>query len=193
MSDLVKADQVIVKGSLASVAKANGITVAEAFCNARLVVLLDTSASMRAADAPGHTERYKAACNELAKLQAKNPGTVAVFSFSSSCVFAPNGVPQFLMESTDLANALKTVKKADDLGLDFCVVSDGEPDDSEAALKQAGKFKSKISTIFIGPEDGPGRLFLEKLAQVSGGKSATQTPETLNLLSDTLSLQLLTA
>lgn len=193
MGALTKADQTIVKGSLASVAKTSGITVAEALCNAKLVVLLDTSASMSACDAPGQTERYKAACNELAKLQVRNPGAVAVFSFSSSCVFAPSGIPQFLQASTDLAGALRTVKKADDLGLDFCVISDGEPDDSEAALKQAGKFKSKISTIFIGSEDGPGRDFLDKLARVSGGESATQTPETLNLLSDTLSLQLLTA
>ena len=175
----------IVKGSLSSIAKAKGITTGEAFANAKLIVLLDTSASMSRQDAPGGQERYRAAVNQLAKLQAERQGEVVVVSWSTHAQYAPNGIPAFLGESTDLANALKFVKHADGL-FEFCVISDGEPDDEKAALAIASKFKSKISTIYIGPEDGAGRDFLRRLAATAKGTSGTCETQNLNLLSESV-------
>lgn len=186
MHELIRTDGPTVKGSLASVAKQTGITVAEAFMSAKLVVLVDTSASMSSDDAPGGQSRYRAACNELAKLQAQNPGAVAVFSFSSVARFCPNGIPDFQQECTDVLTALRAIKKADGL-LEICLISDGQPTcDEGECLAYAAKFKSRISTIFVGPEDGPGREFLQKLALASGGQHWQQSAQELGQLSATV-------
>lgn len=56
----------VVKGSLSDVAKATGASLAETFLSADVIVLVDTSSSMEAHDAPGGLSRYDAACKELA-------------------------------------------------------------------------------------------------------------------------------
>ena len=51
----------------------------------------------------------------------------------------------------------------------FVIISDGEPDSEAEALDVASEFESRIDCVYIGPEFGNGRDFLERLAEISGG------------------------
>lgn len=164
----------IVKGSLADQARANNTSLAESFLSAALIVIVDTSGSMGACDSRGRRSRYDVACEELADLQRSMPGKVAVIAFSSDVEFAPGGMPPYLGASTDLAGALRFAHVADTPGMRFVVISDGEPDDSAAALAEAKTYTNRIDTIYVGPEASPhGRKFLQLLAKCSGGQSVT--------------------
>lgn len=164
----------LVKGSLAAIATEAHTSLAETFVNAECVVLVDTSGSMSAADAPGGRARYDQACAELEALQAALPGKIAVISFSDNSLFCPNGRPFFLRGRTNLANALDYARIADVPGIRFIVISDGEPDSEHDALAAARKYRNRIDTIFVGPEDRPlGRDFLTRLAKASGGQAIT--------------------
>ena len=164
----------IVAGSLADQARTNNTSLAESFLSAALIVIVDTSGSMGATDSRGGRSRYDVACAELADLQRTMPGKVAVIAFSSDTVFVPGGVPPFLGGGTDLAGALQFAHVADTPGMRFVVISDGEPDDSAAALTVTSTFAARIDTIYVGPEANPsGRHFLQQLAKSSGGKSVT--------------------
>jgi Mg-chelatase subunit ChlD len=164
----------IVPGSLQSIATANGTSIAESFVAADTIVLVDTSASMETVDSVAEgrkTSRYVRACAELTRLQATLAGKIAVVSFSGHAVFCPGGVPTMLGHNTDLAEALRFVRVADDCDMTFVVISDGNPDDTDAALREARKFTSVISTVFVGPPDGWGEDFLKQLATASGGQA----------------------
>jgi len=164
----------IITGSITAVAYKERKSIAEQLLGATTIVIVDTSGSMDIRDSRGKRRRYDVACEELAKLQADNPGKLAVVSFSNSAYFCPGGVPIFLGGDTDLARALQFVRSWDGTGLAFIVVSDGEPNDEQAALREAQTFKSPISTVYVGPEtDRSGALFLRRLAEMSGGKHAT--------------------
>lgn len=163
----------IVPGSLQDQATAAGGSLAETFLNCDLVVLVDTSGSMIDADAPGGRRRYDAACDELAKLQASQPGKIGVIGFSSYPEFCPGGKPPFQKGGTDLAAALDYANLIDGL-CELVVISDGQPDNPEAALRSARAYKaSKISTVYVGPEGGAGQEFLRKLAAANRGQSVT--------------------
>jgi Mg-chelatase subunit ChlD len=194
MKIVSNASNLMVKGSLASIAKADHKSIAESFLNVDKVILIDASGSMAATDATEGQSRWKCALNQLARLQSSQPGKIAVLPFSSSVEFAPTGIPNFLGEGTDVAMALMFIRPIDGLDIDIVLISDGEPNDASAALAIAGKFKSKIYTIFIGPSgfDGAmGREFLRQLAVVSGGKSVSQDLQELHFLSETV-IKLLT-
>jgi len=175
----------IVPGSLQAIATANGGSLAESFVTCDHCIIVDTSGSMGAVDSEpartinegrkrGQTKtRYERACDELKTLQATLPGKIAVISFSSGVEFCPSGVPTNLGSSTDLAGALKFARVADDCDMSFTVISDGQPDSEEAALREAAKYTSKISTVFCGSAGGPGEEFLRRLAQASGGQAVT--------------------
>ena len=163
----------IIPGSLSAVTRDNRTTIAESFINADTIILVDTSGSMGIID--DHNagiDRYTRACQELAKLQASLPGKIAVLAFSSTVVFCPSGTPTFLMAGTDLAGALKFIRVADDCDMRFIVISDGAPESERDALREAKRFTSVISTIFIGAEGDPGQSFLAKLAAASGGQAS---------------------
>lgn len=163
-------DKNIAKGSVADVARANGTTVAKAFLAADVVVIVDTSGSMGARDSRGGNSRYDIAVEELRKVQERNPGAVAVVSFSDSVEFCPDGNPINLSGGTDVESALKYVKQVDGM-VKFVLISDGEPDDEQDALNVAKTFKSKVNTIYVGPEIGNGgRDFLRRLANLTGGQ-----------------------
>ena len=165
----------IVKGSLTDIAKQTGASLAETFLSADVIVLVDTSSSMQAMDAPGGKTRYDAACAELANLQATIPGKVAVISFASTgdVIFCPNGQPFNLEGGTGLASALEFAKIADVPDMRFVVISDGQPDSEREALKVAASYQNRIDTIFVGPEGAPGRTFLAKLASAKNGQAVT--------------------
>lgn len=164
----------LVKGSIGAIAKDSGKSLAHTFVYADVVVLVDTSGSMGTADSRGGLTRYAVACDELAALQASLPGKVAVISFSDRTMFCPDGVPFNLRGGTDLAGALRFAKIADVPGMRFILISDGEPTEPQAALREAAKYRAKIDVIYVGSELNPaGRGFLTRLARQSGGQTVT--------------------
>ena len=164
----------LVPGSIAAIALQSGKSIAESFVNADCIVIVDTSGSMASHDSRGGRSRYDVACEELKNLQNSLPGKIAVLSFSTTVEFCPSGVPFDFGGGTDMSKALKFAKMADVPDMSFIVISDGEPDDPNETLTIARSFKSKISTIYVGPENQPlGRDFLNRLAQASGGQSIT--------------------
>lgn len=163
----------IVIGSLSAIAKQQNKSIAETFINADLVAIVDTSGSMISNDSQGGKTRYEVACEELAALQANHPGKIAVIAFSDDVIFCPSGVPFYFGNGTDMARALEFAKIADVPGMNFVLISDGEPKDEKKTLQVAQTYQNKISTIYVGPEDEPaGREFLRRLAASTGGKSA---------------------
>lgn len=164
----------IIIGSLGALAKQEGKSIAETFVNADLIVIVDTSGSMSTHDSRGGKSRYDVACEELASLQATHPGKIAVLSFSDSTIFCPAGIPTYLGGRTDMAQALRFAKIADVPGMQFILISDGEPNDEQETLAVAKTYRNKISTIYVGPEDQPaGREFLRRLAEATGGQNIT--------------------
>lgn len=160
----------IVPGSLTYIARQENKSLAETFVNADLVVIVDTSASMNSRDSRGGKSRYQVACDELAYLQANHPGKIAVIAFSDDVIFCPSGTPNYLGGDTDMAKALQFAKVADVPGMQFVVISDGEPNDEEKTLAVARTYRNKISTIYVGPESHPaGQDFLKQLANATGG------------------------
>ena len=174
MSHAIDTRRAIVTGSIADVAQRSRQSLAQTFVGAECVILVDTSGSMGSADSRGGRTRYDVACEELAALQGAMPGKIAVLSFASNAMFCPDGTPFNQQGGTDLAGALQFARMADVPGIRFIVISDGEPDDAAAALAEAGRYKSRIDVIFVGPETSPaGRNFLGQLARASGGQQVT--------------------
>lgn len=163
----------IVPGSLGAIAQRTGASLAESFMNAELVAIVDTSGSMNSRDARGGRQRYEVACDELATLQKAHTGKIAVISFSDRAQFCPAGIPMYMGNLTDLAGALRFAKVCDAATMRFVVVSDGEPNDAEAALSVARTYQGRIDTVFVGPEGGRGAAFLQRLAAAQGGRTAT--------------------
>lgn len=163
----------LVPGSIGAMAQQGNKSIAEIFSSlTEVIALVDVSGSMDSHDSRDGRSRYEVACEELAKLQAKLPGRIAVVAFSSDFVFVPSGQPPFLCSGTDLAKALKFVNVADGT-VRFIVISDGQPNDPQQALKIARTFKSRIDVVYTGPEgDRSGARFLEELATCAGGKYA---------------------
>lgn len=164
---------IIVPGSLADSAAKDNVSLAETFLSADAVILCDVSGSMEARDSRDGKSRFDVLKEELAHLQATKPGKLAVIAFSSWPVFEPGGEPVFLGGGTDLAGALRFAKVADVSDVQFYVISDGRPDDEADALAVARGYQGKIHCIYVGPEDGSGQKFLERLSQAAGGRFAT--------------------
>lgn len=162
-----------VAGSLADTAEKANQSLAETFLGADAIVICDTSGSMGSHDSQGGRKRYDVLLEELAHLQASQPGKLAVIAFSSSVQFIPGGQPPYLGGGTDLAGALRFSRVADVDGMKFFVISDGIPNSKEGALAEARRYKGAISCIYVGPEGGSGQKFLEKLARSAGGRFAT--------------------
>jgi len=164
----------IIQGSLGAVAQQNGTSIAESFVNADAIIVVDTSSSMGQHDSRGGKSRYDVACEELKTLQANMPGKLALLSFSDEILFCPNGIPFNYDGMTDLAKALKFAKMGDlASGMRFIVISDGEPNDEDEALKVAKTYRNRIDTIFVGPEGSSGADFLKRLAKASHGQTVT--------------------
>lgn len=164
----------LVPGSLSHIARQSGATLAETFIDAECIILVDTSGSMGDRDSRGGRSRYDIACEELALLQERNAGKIAVISFSDHAVFCPSGTPVNLERGTNMHDALSFAKIADVPGIRFILISDGEPDDERKTLRIAKRYRNRIDTIYVGAESRPyGRDFLQELSALSGGLSTT--------------------
>jgi len=166
----------------------NGRSIAETFAmDVAAIVMIDTSGSMAATDCQNGQMRHTVACNELRKLQREIPGKIAIIEWSSSHAFCPGGVPgPPIGWTTDMAGVLAFVHRADDTGIKLILISDGHPDCEQSALNQARLFRSKIDTVFIGPENDPGADFLRRLAALTGGVAKTQSAREIINLADTV-------
>lgn len=165
---------VAVPGSLADTAATRGQSLAESFVSADAIIICDVSGSMAAYDARGGRSRYDVALEELAALQARLPGRVAVIAFSHDVIFVPGGQPPLLGMGTDLARALRFAKVADVEGIRFVLISDGVPDSEHDALAVARTYSNRIDVVYCGPESQPyGRDFLARLAAATGGQAVT--------------------
>lgn len=136
------------------------------------VILFDRSDSMSQKDAPGGVTRFEMACSELAKLQASCPGRIAIVQFNDDVGLMPGGVPDAPASGTDLARALSYLRnnQMDMPGMRVIVISDGEPNHEEDALRVATQFQNRIDVVYCGPESMPaGREFLRRLSAMSGG------------------------
>lgn len=175
-----------ITGSLLAEAQSTGASLAETFLSCDLIALVDVSSSMFACDAARGRSRYDVACDELARLQATHPGKIGVIAFSTLPQFCPGGVPPEPGGGTDLAEALDYAHVADGCGIQFVVISDGEPNDEARALRAAKRYQSRIDCIYIGPEGGAGADFLRRLSAASGGTYSSnkvhQIAETVNRL-----------
>lgn len=182
----------LVRGSLKDISMNSGASLAETFMGVDALVLVDISASMGDSDCQGDRRRYDVACEQLVRLQNDLPGKIGLIAWGTYPYFCPGGLPKEPAGTTDLSSALDYIKPADGCGIKIIIISDGEPDDRESALRKAGKFKSKLDCIYVGPEIGYGRLFMQELAAMSGGICASQSVKEIAQLSKTVT-QLLKA
>jgi Mg-chelatase subunit ChlD len=180
----------LVKGSLSDLAARDGATLAESFLSVDAILIVDVSGSMTARDAPDGQSRHEAAESELRRLQETMPGKLAVVCFSDSAEFCPAGIPRRMDSGTNLAGALRFVQAADDTGMRFVVISDGQPDDENATLDVARQFTSRIDTVYIGPEGGTGRAFLQRLALVSETRGQYAESKAPGMLAEQVTLLL---
>ena len=163
--------QITIAGSQLDNAQKKGISVAKSFLDAEIVIIFDNSGSMMATDAPGGMSRKDYAQKQMTTIQGKNPGKVALICFADRTEYAPSGSIINVGGTTDLAGALKFARVADDCGLKILVISDGEPNNSQAALDVAKTYKTKIDALYCGSEGNwsGGREFLQRLTDATGG------------------------
>jgi hypothetical protein len=181
----------IVYGSLGYLEQ-QGKSIAESFLSLGAIVMIDISLSMDTCDCQNGQTRYQVACDELRRLQRQIPGKVGVIEWASGHAFMPGGVPSLPCGSTNLTSVLEFVKQADDCGITLILISDGEPDNEITAMDMARKFRSKIDTIYIGPEGGPGADFLRRLSSLTGGQSVNNTTRGIVTLAQTVTKLLTT-
>ena len=118
-------------------------------------LLLDVSGSMESNCGDGRSK--------LAALKAIAQEFLGTrqFSFSDECVERP---PQYAESNTNMARAFATIKSA---GITHVVlITDGQPDSEDAALRAAVGLT--IDIVYVGPQPEP--PFLARLAQLTGGQ-----------------------
>ena len=158
-----------VAGSIDDCAAKSGQSRSLVAANIEAVVACDYSGSMAAGDSRGGMTRWEAMSIELRKLQASYPGKILVIGFSDNAYKFYNGMIPEPHSSTNMVDALDLMEEYDDTGIVLFMISDGAPDAEDRVLQKARTFKSKINTIFVGPEGDEGAEFLKRLAKATGG------------------------
>lgn len=131
-----------------------------------VMLLIDTSASMGIALPNGkrRIDALREVVRDLA-LGAEVP-MIAFGSIDGDEVCFVHDVPE-PAGGTPLALAIATAKQ---YGANrVVVISDGEPNDSQAAFMQADEFKGRIDVVFVGNADAHGSIVLNELARRTGG------------------------
>lgn len=176
----------LVRGSLQDISISGRTSLAQAFLGVSALILIDVSYSMNQDDCPGGRKRFTVAQEQLIKLQRDLPGKIGVVAWSSTAYFCPGGLPTEPFGGTNLVNALTFVRPADGCQIKIIIISDGEPDAPDQTLDIARNFKSKLDTIYVGPETGHGRDFLRRLADASGGQSVSQSVREIPQLAESV-------
>lgn len=136
-----------------------------------LLLICDVSGSMNRTDCVYGRRRIDVLRDAIANLEA---GSLIIVAFSDSA-WVVNEIPE-PGGSTNMAAGIAQAKIFC-LGRRVILLSDGEPDNKDAALAEATSFGQPISTIYCGPEGGAGEDFLRKLSSVTGGKFGNLPPE----------------
>lgn len=163
----------IIKGSLQQIALSTNQPLAKVLLKVDCVIIIDVSSSMDERDPKTSETYYTTACRELETLQGQLAGRIALIAFNDTPTFCPQGTPPKPKGLTDLAKALEFAKTFDVSGVRFILISDGEPNSEEQALKVAQTYKNRIDVIFVGAKGSTGERFLQSLATVKNGQSMT--------------------
>lgn len=132
----------------------------------RNILLLDVSGSM-AAYAEGHTRRIDALWTIVQELRSNNVGFRCA-TFSDVTKWAELVECPELEGGTNLADAFYFVRKIEPMQI--TVVTDGEPNDEQAALNAAQSIGCKVNVMFVGsPSDTHAKAFCAHLASLCGG------------------------
>lgn len=162
MADLVKNETALSPASRKLDRLINKRTMAQ-----RVVLVLDRSGSMAsAADTPGE-RRIDALRGVVGNLRSKGIAfRQLVFDDSymwSDVIPEPGG-------GTNMGGALEFCAKI--APEHVIIVSDGQPDNQEYALRAAKALKCKVDVFYVGPSADTGsRAFLESLANSTGGSA----------------------
>ena len=107
------------------------------------------------------------------------------FSSDVYCNVDRNGnvdcvIPTSAHGSTDLAGAIRYMRGLAKRPERIVLISDGEPDDMSAAIREATGFSVPIDIIFIGQKGSPGERFMINLAKFTGGRQFTIEDKSAN-------------
>jgi len=185
----------IVTGSTADLAQKANISLAEAFMEVEVMVVLDVSYSMKADDAPGNKTREQYAQEQLTTLQQRYAGKVGLIAFADRAAYLPGGYVENvgLGSSTAISAGLQEAMGSSQALIPIFLITDGEPnyDDEEKTIKLAQELPGPLHCIYVGPEGGEGYFFLQRLGKAAGAESvkkATEIGSFLNELQDVLLL-----
>jgi len=168
-----------IEGSMADYQRKTGAGLAKSWLAVKAVVVVDISGSMSTQDAGDGHARVDVAKMELAKLQKKLQGQIAVVEFNYDARWRRDGSLGSPDGGTNLAGALDYVRELVGPGaprMQVVVVSDGSPDLEETALASARTLHAagaKISAVYVGPDHfEAGKRFLAQLAALGGGEAS---------------------
>lgn len=107
------------------------------------------------------------------------------FSSDVYCNVDRNGnvdcvIPTSAHGSTDLAKAIRHLRGLAKRPERIVLISDGDPDDPNAAIKEAVEFSVPIDIIFIGQKGSSGERFMINLAKFTRGKQFTIEDKSAN-------------
>jgi hypothetical protein len=135
----------------------------------KTILLCDLSGSMDAFVGESGKTRRNMLESALANLLPRHPGVI-VYAFGSDVqrVYEPQqGLPPVL-GSTDLAKALRALHVEQPKHV--VVISDGEPNNPDDAIRAALALVSRFSTVYCGDESNAAAIaFLKKLTLCSRG------------------------
>jgi hypothetical protein len=170
-----------IEGSMADYQRRTGAGLAKSWLQVKAVVVVDISGSMANRDGGDGHRRVDIAKMELAKLQKRMQGQIAVVEFNYDARYRRDGSLSEPDGGTNLRGALDYVAELVGPGLgrlQVVVVSDGLPDSQEPTI-EAGKRMAaagaRLSTVYCGPDTGTeaqsGKAFLRQLATAGAGSS----------------------
>lgn len=107
------------------------------------------------------------------------------FSSDVYCSVDRNGnvdctIPTSAHGSTDLARAIRYLRTLAKRPESLVLISDGEPDDMGAAIREAAGLSVPIDIIFIGQKGSSGERFMINLAQLTRGRQFTIEDKSAN-------------
>jgi hypothetical protein len=107
------------------------------------------------------------------------------FSSDVYCNVDRNGnvdcaIPASAHGSTDLAGAIRYLRGLAKRPERIVLISDGDPDDPNAAMREATGFSVPIDIIFIGQRGSSGERFMINLAKFTGGRQFTIEDKSAN-------------
>jgi len=181
-------NQIVVAGSTAALAEKADISLAEAFMEVEVMVVIDVSASMSYYDAPGGKSREAYAQEQLMTLQQRYAGKIGLIAFAERAAYLPGGyiVNDGLGGSTNISEGLLQAMVASEAMIPVFLITDGEPNygDEERTIQVAQMMPGPLHCIYVGPEGGEGYAFLQRLGKVTNARTVKKASEIGNFLNE---------